>query len=209
MSEKIPTASRVGWATVDAEHDIAEAGSVLGHPMLLDVLRRWHELCRKGEPPSREDLDSLILKPDVFPQISLLEGVERNGLRDLRYRVLGTGLAHNLGGDVTGRYVRDIFSDPTYAGELVAVAYLVIDRCQPVATSGRFIAAEPTDAPIMVYRLGLPLQKLPSGTPLLLACQICVCKGEIVERPAHRLNAYEPTAVVAFVDRRAARESSK
>lgn len=201
MSGRIPTTSQPGWARIDAEHDFAEADRVLGHPMLADVLRLWAGLRRKGEPPSREDLDALILKPGVFSQVLLLEAVERHGLRDLRYRLIGVGLAHNFGDDMTGRYVRDVFSDPSYAEELISTAYLVIDRRQPLATSGKFIHADPAEEPVMVYRLGLPLQKLPSGTPLLLVCQMCVHKGEIVERPARQLSAYESTGVVAFTDR--------
>lgn len=201
MSDRIPTTTRPGWGRIDAEHDFAEADRVLGHPMLADVLRLWAGLRRKGEPPSREDLDGLILKPGVFSQVLLLEAVERNGLRDLRYRLIGVGLAHNFGADMTGRYVRDVFSDPSYAEELISTAYLVIDGRRPIATSGKFIHADPAEEPVMVYRLGLPVQKLPSGTPLLLVCQMCVHKGEIVERPARQFSAYESTGVVAFTDR--------
>lgn len=206
MIDRIPTKTRPGWGRIDAEHDFADADRALGHPMLGDVLRLWAGLRRKGEPPSREDLDALILKPGVFPQILLLEAVERDGLRDLRYRLIGVGLAQNFGDDMTGRYVRDVFSDPAYAEELISTAYLVIDRRQPIATSGRFIHADPAEEPVLVYRLGLPLKKLPSGTPLLLVCQMCVHKGEIVERPARQFSLYESTAVVAFVDRGLAKE---
>ena len=200
MSDQIPTTSRPGWGQIDAEHDFAEVDRVLGHPMLADVFRLWAGLRRKGEPPSREDLDTLILQPGVFPQIMLLEAVERDGLRDLRYRLIGVGLTNNFGNDMTGRYVRDVFADQTYAGELIAAAYQVIDRRQPIGTSGKFIHSDPAEEPVMVYRLGLPLQKLPSGTPLLLVCQMCVHKGEIVERPAREFACYESTGVLAFTD---------
>jgi hypothetical protein len=203
MIDQIPTVSRPGWARIEAEYDLIEADRVLGHPMLVNVLRLWMGLRRNGQPPSREDIDALILQPGVFPQIMLLEALSRCGRRDLRYRLVGVGLANNFGNDMTGRYVRDVFADETYASELISAAYLVIDRCQPIATSGRFVAEQPGDAPTMVYRLGLPLQKLPSGTPLLLVCQMCVTKGEIVERPLRQLNTYEPINVVAFVDRMA------
>jgi hypothetical protein len=209
MNAHIPTISRPGWARIDAEHDVAEAGQVLGHPMLADVLRLWLGLRRKGEPPLREDLDTLILQPGIFPQIVLMEGVERCGRRDLRYRLIGAALASNLGVDLTGRYVRDVFDNPTYAEEIVSLAWLVIDRKQPIATGGQFTTREPAVAPIMVYRLALPMQPLPSGTPLLLACQVCVCRGEIVERPVRDLSAYVPANVIAFVDRMSGRAQAK
>lgn len=201
MIDRIPTTSRPGWGQIDAERDFAEADRVLGHALLGDVFRLWASLRRKGEPPSREDLDSLILRPGIFPQVMLLEAVERNERRDLRYRLIGVGLASNFGNDMTGRYVRDVFADPAYAEELVSAAYLVIDRRQPVASSGRLIHVDPAEEPVMVYRLGLPLQKLPSGTPLLLVCQMCVHRGEIVERPAHQFSVYESISVVALTDR--------
>ncbi len=209
MSDRIPTTSQAGWGQIDAEHDFADADRVLGHPMLADVLRLWLGLRRKGEPPSREDLDTLILQPGVFPQIMLLEAVERAGLRDLRYRLIGVGLTNNFGNDMTGRYVRDVFADPAYAGELIAAAYQVIDRRQPVATSGKFIHSDPAVEPVMVYRLGLPLKKLPSGTPLLLVCQMCVHKGQIVERPAREFARYESIDVVALSDGCSGKESPK
>ena len=209
MSDRIPTTSEAGWGQIDAEHAFADADRVLGHPMLADVLRLWSGLRRKGEPPSREDLDALILQPGVFPQILLLEAVERNGLRDLRYRLIGVGLTNNFGNDMTGRYVRDVFTDQNYAGALVSIAYQVIERRQPLATSGKFIHSDPAEEPVMAYRLGLPLQKLPSGTPLLLACQMCVHKGQIVERPAREFTRYESTGVIAFTDRIRGKESPK
>lgn len=209
MIDQIPTTSRAGWGRIDAEHDFAEAARVLGHPLLGDVFRLWASLRRKGEPPSREDLDALILQPGVFPQVMLLEAVERNGRRDLRYRLIGVGLANNFGNDMTGRYLRDVFADPSYAEELISAAYLAIDRRQPIATSGRFIHVDPKEEPVMVYRLGLPLQKLPSGTPLLLVCQMCVHRGEIVERPARQFSVYESIAVVALADRSLGKDPPK
>ncbi len=91
MIDRISTTTRPGWGQIDAVHGFSEADRVLGHPMLADVLRLWAGLSRKGEPPSREDLDALILKPGVFSQVLLLEAVERNGVRDLRYRLIGVG----------------------------------------------------------------------------------------------------------------------
>lgn len=207
MSDRIPTTSQAGWGQIDAEHAFAEADRVLGHPMLADVLRLWSGLRRKGEPPSREDLDTLILRPGVFPRIILLEAVERAGLRDLRYRLIGVGLTNNIGNDMTGRYVRDVFADPAYAGELIAAAHQVIDRRQPVATSGKFIHSDPAVEPVMVFRLGLPLKKLPSGTPLLLACQMCVHEGRIVEQPAREFARYESIGVIALTDSSPGKES--
>jgi hypothetical protein len=203
MSERIPTTSRPGWGRVDAEHDIADAGRVLGHPLLVEVLAAWQRLPRKGPLPAREDLDELILKPGLFPQIVLAEGVERDGRRDVRYRLIGTGLANEFGQDMTGRYVRDVFADPVYAEELISAVYLVIDRRQPIATTGRFVSDPPAGAPVMVYRLGLPLAKLPSGTPLMLACQFCVDDGRIVEHPTRATTVYEPIEVIALVERAA------
>lgn len=211
MTDRIPTASRVGWATIEAEHDFTEAEVVLGHPLLVGLLCRWQSLCQDGEPPRRDHdgIDALILKPDVFPQISMVEGVERNGLRDLRYRMIGTALAHDIGSDAIGRYARDILADPAYANELIAAAYLTIDRRQPVAAIGRFVSADPASAPVVDYRLDLPLKKLASGTPLLLVCQLCVQDGRIVPRPVREGTVYEPTTIVAFVDLSLARESEK
>ena len=74
MIDKIPTTSRPGWARIEAEHDIAEADKVLGHPLLVDLLRLWSGLRRNGEPPAREDVDGLIYRPSILPNIFLLEG---------------------------------------------------------------------------------------------------------------------------------------
>ena len=159
MSDRIPTTSEPGWGRIDAEHDFADADRVLGHPMLADVLRLWLGLRRKGEPPSREDLDTLILQPGVFPQIILLEAVERAGLRDLRYRLIGVGLTNNFGNDMTGRYVRDVFADQNYAGALVSIAYQVIERRQPLARPAR---RHTTQRP--VWRLGCLDKAAPRGS---------------------------------------------
>ena len=208
MTDKIPTTSRPGWARIEAEHDIAEADKFLGHPLLVDLLRLWADLCRDGQPPAREDVDNLIFKPGVFPNIFLLEGVERSGGRDLRYRVIGNGLATNFGADMTGRYARDVFADQTYADELIAAAYLVIDGRQPIVTIGRFVPEKPLDEPIQVHRLGLPLRRLASGTPTLLVCQMSLYKGEVIEVTARRPLSYEPGSVVAFVDRSSGRSQT-
>ncbi|MBM3548822.1 MAG: PAS domain-containing protein [Alphaproteobacteria bacterium] len=209
MNAHIPTISRAGWSRIGAEHDVDDASAVLGHPMLADVLRLWRGLCSKGQLPLRENLDALILQPGIFPQIALLEGVERCGRRDLRYRLIGIGIANNLGADLTGRYVRDVFDNQTYAEELISVCWQVIDREQPIATVGQFLTADPGGSPTTVHRLGLPMRPLPSGTPLLLACQVCVVGGEIVERPVRHLTAYVPGNVIAFVDRGAGKASAK
>ncbi len=209
MTDQIPTRSRAGWGQIDAEHDTADADKVLGHPMLADLLRLWTGLCRKGELPSRDDLDSAIFRPGVFPQIILLEGVERGGRRDLRYRMMGNALAGNFGSDMTGRFIRDIFADPNYADELIALSYLVIDGRRPIATSGRFAPDDRAEEPAMVYRIGLPLKGLPSGTPLLLVCQMTVWNGQIIERPVRAPHSYESISVVAFTDRSPGRNSPK
>ena len=102
---------------------------------------------------------------------------------------------------MTGRYVRDVFADQNYAGALVSIAYQVIERRQPLAISGKFIHSDPAAEPVMVYRLGLPLQKLPSGTPLLMVCPMCVHKGQIVERPAREFVRYESVGVIALTEK--------
>lgn len=209
MTDTIPTTSRPGWARIEAELDIADADRVLGHPLLVDLLKLWAKLCRNGQPPAREDVDDLIFKPGVFPNIFLLEGVERDAGRDLRYRVIGKGLALNFGADMTGRFVRDVFANSTYAEELIAAAYLVIDGRQPIATTGRYVPETPIDAPIEVYRLGLPLRPLASGTPTLLVCQMIVQKGQSIEVPARVNHTYEPGSVVAFVGKSSGRNQGK
>lgn len=193
--------SRPGWALAGVEHDAAAAERVLGHPLLIDVFRQWQGLCRNGEPPAREDLDPLIFKPGVFPQLLLMEGVERNGVRDLRYRLVGVGLARDFGGDVTGRYVRDVFADPVHAEELVARSYLVIDRRQPVVSIRRSLLAERMESPMTTFCLGLPMKRLPSGTPILLTCQLSARAGVLFERPARKPIVCEPAAVFILVDR--------
>jgi len=200
MNAQIPTISRAGWSRIEAEHDIDAAAEVLGHPVLADVLRLWRGLCARGQLPLRENLDTLILQPEIFPQIALLEGVERCGRRDLRYRLVGIGIARNFGADMTGRYVRDVGDNVTYAEELISLGWQVINRKQPVATVGQFFPTQSAGEPIMVHRLGLPMRPLPSGTPLILASQVCSAGGEIVDRPVHHLNAYVPGNVIAFVD---------
>ncbi len=205
MTDKIPTTSRPGWARIEAEHDIAEAHKVLGHPLLLDLLKLWAQLCRNGEPPAREDVDDLIYRPSILPNIFLLEGVERSGGRDLRYSVIGKGLAASFGSDMTGRYARDIFADQAYAEELISVAFLVMDGRRPIATTGRYFQPSSSDAAIDVHRLGLPLKPLASGTPTLLVCQVSLMGGEIIEVAPHVPYSYEPGSVVAFVDRSSGR----
>lgn len=209
MTDRIPTTSRRGWAHIEAEHDIAEADRVLGHPLLVNLLKLWAKLCRNGEPPARDDVDDLLFKPGAFPNIFLLEGVERSDGHDLRYRMVGKGLARNFGADMTGRYARDVFADPSYAEELIAAAYLVIDGRRPIATTGRYEPETPLDTPIVVYRLGLPLKPLASGTPLLLVCQMNLRNGELIEVAARRHHSYEPGSVVAFVDRSSGRSQAK
>lgn len=168
MNARIPIMSRPGWSRIDAERDVGEAGQVLGHPILADLARKWFGLCRKGLLPLREDIDALIYQSEIFPRIVLLEGVERGGRRDLRYRLFGTDLANSFGIDLTGRYLRDVFDDAAYAEEMISIGWQVIDLKQPIATSGQFLPADPAGAPTAVYRLGLPMRPLPSGTPLLL-----------------------------------------
>ncbi|MBM3535619.1 MAG: PAS domain-containing protein [Alphaproteobacteria bacterium] len=209
MNAHISIMSRAGWSQVDSERDVSEADQVLGNPILSGALRLWFGLCRKGQLPLREDLDTLILRPDIFPRIVLLEGVERGGRRDLRYRLFGTGLANNLGADLTGHYVRDVFDDATYAEEMISICWRAIDRKQPIAASGQYLPADPASAPTATCRLFLPLRPLPSGTPLLLLCPVYISSGEIVERAIRDLSAYVPGDTIAFTDRMAGRGQAK
>jgi hypothetical protein len=113
-----------------------------GHTMPLDApvsypLDLYHYWLAKRDGrrmPARRDIDPAEI-PALLPHLSIVEKVD--GL--FRYRLVGTGVARELGRDLTGRLVGSyVGADPKSAGALQAVSERVFTSAHPVFATGEF-----------------------------------------------------------------------
>ena len=116
----------------------------------LDLYRYWDAKRTGRAMPARRDVEPAELRT-LLPFITLIDQVDGR----LRYRLVGTAAAQEIGRDLTGRFVGSYVSPPDYAQAFVGI-------CQRVITSGRpvFSTAEYRAPSTVVHgasRLMLPL----------------------------------------------------
>lgn len=74
--------------------------------VLRSVLQYWSELPRAGRnPPARSGLRPDAI-PSLLPNLMLIE-TDDDG--DLFYRLIGTAIVEKMGGDRTGKRMRDVY----------------------------------------------------------------------------------------------------
>ncbi|MEQ9597039.1 PAS domain-containing protein [Parvibaculum sp.] len=104
-------------------------------PPVLAALLAWWERKREEEArlPRREDVNPAEI-PRLLPHIALLD-ILRDPL-DYRYRLIGTRLVETMGGERTGKRMREVMDPPAIEGTVMLMTRLIETR-EPVAFTGR------------------------------------------------------------------------
>lgn len=133
--------------------------TAVGQPWLSDRrIARLLELWRRGRPgpgilPSRQDLDPLILGPDLLPYVALVD-VTHDGTR-FRFRLVGTKLIAHAGLDLTGHYIDELNPNRDYADYINGLYRQSMTTYLPVYSETRYRA--PSDRVGLTRRLTCPL----------------------------------------------------
>ncbi|MBX3445176.1 MAG: PAS domain-containing protein [Parvibaculaceae bacterium] len=104
-------------------------------PPKLAALHAWwraKQEAKAGALPSRGDVDPAELR-HMLPHIALVD-VLRDPL-DWRYRLVGTRLVEVMGGERTGKRMRELLTPPAIEGSVVLMTRLLETR-MPLAFTG-------------------------------------------------------------------------
>jgi hypothetical protein len=148
---------------------------VTDDPVLIELYEIWRRLHADGQPPSRADVDPLVLGPVVLPHIILTELAE-HGAR-LRYRLVGTAIINFAGEDITGRYADELMSG-SYLDYIMGVNRECWERRKPVYCESRF--RWDTGGTRWARRLFLPLRE--EVPPVILGAQTFGGCGDMDKR---------------------------
>jgi hypothetical protein len=91
------------------------------------LLGYWRGKCRPDRLPGRKNIDPVEIRPDVLPNLYLMDVVPAQPRRRFRYRLVGTRMVEVAGHDPTGRYV-DEFIDPARVAEMHEWEDRVVDE---------------------------------------------------------------------------------
>lgn len=107
----------------------------LQSPALGGLLGYWQSKRVNAKPiPSRSDLDPVEMAPEILPLVTLVD-VEA-GTRRLRFRLVGTRVARDLGSDETGQYLDQLSGGSELGERLAALFGSVASRGRPQRLSG-------------------------------------------------------------------------
>lgn len=104
-------------------------------PPKLAALNTWWRQtleAKEGALPGRADVDPAALR-NLLPHIALVD-VLRHPL-DWRYRLVGTRLVEVMGGERTGKRMRELLSPPAIEGSVMLMTRL-LDTRAPLAFTG-------------------------------------------------------------------------
>lgn len=91
------------------------------------LLAYWRARRRPGVLPGRQDIDPVDIRPDVLPNMFLMDVVPAQPRRRYRFRLIGTRMVEVAGADPTGRFV-DEFVDPARVDEAHAWQDRTVDE---------------------------------------------------------------------------------
>ncbi len=107
----------------------------LQSPALGGLLGYWQSKRVDARPmPSRRDLDPVEMAPEWLPLVTLVD-IEA-GTGRLRFRLIGTRVARDLGSDETGQYLDELASGSELGERLATLFSRVASRGQPQRLSG-------------------------------------------------------------------------
>ncbi len=198
--KRLNVISEEAWASNPERIGLDQAAAVIADPMLQRLLDYWLDLRRRGEAPSRAEIDPRALGADMLPLLVMFDCVERGGRADCRYRLVGTTLVDRLGLDATGTFMRDSIEDPNHAEQLVRHTHLPIRTGLPVFSEGAYIDSATGLVRLNTKRLTVPLTPLPGSAPLALACQVLAAEGLQPPSIVATDPIYRSRRFVAFTD---------
>jgi hypothetical protein len=106
----------------------------------LDLFRHWDAKREDRTMPARRDIDPCEMPVAVLPHVAIIDQVDGR----FRYRLVGTGVARDLGSDLTGGWVGSYTSSPAYAVAVLAVYERVFASAHPLFTTGEHRTASGT-----------------------------------------------------------------
>lgn len=120
---------------LDELTDFRPLADLTALPPMLAALHAWWERKRREEErlPRRGDVNPAEI-PRLLPHIALLD-ILRDPL-DYRYRLIGTRLVEMMGGERTGKRMREVMNPPAIEGTVMLMTRLIETR-EPLAFSGR------------------------------------------------------------------------
>jgi hypothetical protein len=90
------------------------------------LLGYWRAKRRPGILPGRKDIDPVDIRPDVLPNLQLIDVVPAHPRRRFRFRLVGTRIVDLTGRESTGRFVDEII-DPARVAEMEVWMGRVVD----------------------------------------------------------------------------------
>ncbi|UUX49811.1 PAS domain-containing protein [Nisaea acidiphila] len=142
---------------ISPEMDCTEVTSAdqLERPELRELFRLWKSKAGDRTAPSRTDIDVIELKP-WLPHILLVDLMEQQA--DVRFRVIGTWIAEQVGRDDTGKTISEI-GGTDRGKRILEEYYLAAIRFAPYRSCGTFFASAGAKSHLQAERLILPLSE--------------------------------------------------
>lgn len=113
---------------VAAVEDLEQIAQQLVHEPHRALFDYWKNKAAQ-RLPSRRDIDPLDI-PKVLPTITMTDVVREGRRHRFRRRLVGTAVAEKFGRDTTGRWVDELYDDPTLS-DLVRSYDWVVEHRQP------------------------------------------------------------------------------
>ena len=98
----------------------------------LDLFLHWDAKRAARIMPARRDIDPTEISLTVLPYVALIDRVDGR----FHYRLVGTGVASDLGRDFTDGWVGSYAKSPAYAAAVLAIYERVFASARPLFTTG-------------------------------------------------------------------------
>lgn len=120
-------------------------------PILGPAYQYWQAKCGTRAMPRRRDIDPIEF-PRLLPYVQLTELVGQR----IRYRLVGTAIVDNYGGELCAKYFDEVFSGQRL--RFIEANYrMMCERRQPVLVCNRYFSRRST--PLICVRLVMPLSE--------------------------------------------------
>jgi hypothetical protein len=98
----------------------------------LELFRHWDAKRAGRTMPARRDIDPSEMPAAVIRNVAIIDQIDGR----FRYRLVGTGVAKDLGRDFTGGWVGSYTSSTEYAAAAIAIYERVFASGRPIFTTG-------------------------------------------------------------------------
>ena len=146
----------------------------LRSPALVGLLGYWQSKRAKNKPlPARCDLDPIEMASDWLPLVALVDVEAETGR--MRFRLVGTRFARDLGGEATGQYLDALTEKSEIAERLAELLTGVARHGRPERLSGNLADLRGRVTPFEA--LALPLSSDGTKVNMILAALVAKSVG--------------------------------